>query len=110
MEIAIAIEDSYGSEAMEVSMWVKKIPKGLRCHDHGGDRVIQLGEALLKELFRRCVGDSGELTIESAIEEETSAQHLGDGKDNRSIGDLRQDLLGHSFSPGNGSLFSTRGT
>ena len=49
VEDAVAGEDSEGRESVTVGMVIEEIAEGLRCRQHGGDRLLEAGELRLEE-------------------------------------------------------------
>ena len=64
MEGSLLVEDTQGTERMQVGVGIYQISEGLRCDEHGRHGILDRRELLLEELSRRGVSDSGELPVE----------------------------------------------
>jgi hypothetical protein len=94
---------------VDVGVRYEEVPEGLRGGDHGGDGLRAsrgVGGAIAQVVAGGGVRDSAELSVERAVAEEALAQGDGDGEDELSVGDSREDEVDHALGPLDGSALS----
>jgi hypothetical protein len=91
-ECAAAYEGAVGDQGVQMGVEVGERPEGLDRDDHPGQRVVA-SEHRLEALFQRLERTPGEESQEPALTFEQASDRLGDGEDEMSVGNGREDLL-----------------